>query len=191
MKKTGISELLRSKNTVFSFKDIALLWGQTDSDQLKARVNYYVKTGQLYPIRRGFYAKDKIYDKLELATKIYTPSYVSFETILRKEGVIFQHYDTIFTASYLSRNIACDGQRYAFKKLKNAVLLNPLGLIKKGNYTMASKERAFMDAVYLYKNYYFDNLQSIDWQKCFELLPIYKSKALAKILNSYYSDAQK
>jgi len=41
-------------------------------------------------LRRGLYAKDNSYDKNELATKIYIPSYISFETVLRNAGAIFQ-----------------------------------------------------------------------------------------------------
>ncbi len=182
---TGIEKILRSTNTVFSFKDIALLWGDTDRNQAKAKINYYVKGGKLYSIRRGFYAKSKNYNKLELAAKIYTPSYISFETVLRKEGVIFQHYDTIFAASYLSREIVADGQTYSYKKLKDGILENPAGVIKKEGFMEASKERAFMDALYLYKDYHFDNLRAINWSSCFGLLSVYDNKVLEKKLNEY------
>ncbi len=182
----GTSSILRSKNTVFTFKDISLLLGETNTDLLKARINYYVKTGKLYPIRRGIYAKDKNYDKFELANKIYTPSYISMETVLQKEGVVFQHYNKIFVVTYLTREITCDEQVYSFKKLKDTVLTNSLGLIKKENYFIASRERAFMDVLYLYKNYHFDNLKVINWEACFDMLPIYGNKALGKKLEDYY-----
>lgn len=191
MDYTGLSAILRSENTVFTFKDIVLLWREDNPKLAKRRINYYVKTGKLHSIRRGIYAKDKNYNRLESATKIYTPSYVSFETILRKEGVIFQHYETILIASYLSREITADGQIYSYKKLKDTILTNSAGLVKKQGYTEASKERAFMDMLYLYKNYYFDNLHSINWDKSFELLPIYGSNALEKRLTTYYKNAHK
>jgi hypothetical protein len=145
-----------------------------------------VKTGKLYPIRRGIYAKDKNYDKFELANRIYTPSYISMETVLQKEGVVFQHYNKIFVATYLTREITCDEQVYSFKKIKDIVLSNSLGLIKKENYFIASRERAFMDVLYLYKNYHFDNLKAINWEACFTMLPIYDNKTLGKKLEDYY-----
>jgi len=43
-----------------------------------------------------------------------------------------------------------------------------------------------MDAIYLYKDYYFDNLSTLNWDKCHELLAVYGSKTLAKKLDSYY-----
>ncbi|MCX7974150.1 MAG: hypothetical protein N3B16_06555 [Candidatus Aminicenantes bacterium] len=164
--------------------------GESNASLLKRRLNYYVQKGELYPIRKGIYAKDKDYDRLELATKIYTPAYISLETVLAREGIIFQHYDRIFVVSYLSREIFCDGQIYVFRRIKDSVLMNPLGVENKGHYYIASMERAFLDTIYLNKNYHFDNLSSIDWDKCLEMVSIYESKAMAKRLNSYYKIAK-
>ncbi len=185
MEKASILSILRKGNTVFTFKDILLSSGETNVALLKRRINYYVKNKELYSIRKGIYAKDRNYDRLELANKIYTPSYISLETVLSREGIVFQHYDQIFVVSYLTREITCDGQRYVFRKIKDAILTNSLGLERKNNYFTASRERAFLDTVYLSRNYYFDNLSSIDWDRCFEMISIYKNKAMEKRLMSY------
>jgi hypothetical protein len=190
MAKDYILRIMRSNNTVFTFKDIALIWGETNADLAKKRIYRYVKAGKLYAIRRGIYAKDTNYDKFELATKIFTPSYISMETVLAKEGVIFQHYSQIFAVSYLTRELFCDGQTYVFRKIKDSVLANPFGIEKKGNFSIATKERAFLDMLYLSKEYHFDNLTLIDWEKCFQMLEMYENKAMAKRLNSYRKDAE-
>jgi len=186
MGKSDILTLLRSKNTVFTFNDLSLVWNETDANLIKKRVYRYVKMGKLYPIRRGIYAKDKNYDKNELAIRIYTPAYISLESVLAKEGIVFQSYNKIFVVSYLTREIACDGQIYVFRRIKDTILTNSLGIERKDNYHIASKERAFLDIIYLNKNYHFDNLSSINWDECFEMLPIYDNKAMAIRLNSYY-----
>jgi hypothetical protein len=186
MEKDYISTLLRSNNTVFTFKELSLIWNETDVNLTKKRVYRYTKMGKLYPIRKGIYAKDKNYDKLELANKIFTPAYISLETVLSREGIVFQHYDQIFVVSYLSREISCDGQIYVFRRMKDIVLMNSLSIENKGNYYIASNERAFLDTIYLNKNYHFDNLSSINWDICFEMLPIYNNKEMAKRLNSYH-----
>jgi hypothetical protein len=186
MRKDYLGTLLRSKNTVFTFKELFLIWNETDARLTKKRLYRYVKMSKLYPIRKGIYAKDKNYDRLELANKIYTPAYISFETVLTRESVVFQQYDQIFVASYLSRQISCDGQKYVFRKIKDTILTNSLGVEKKDNYFIASRERAFLDTIYLNKNYYFDNLSSIDWKRCFEIISIYGNKAMEKRLNSYH-----
>jgi len=92
--------LLRSPRTVFSTKDAALMWSEEKEQTVTARLNKYVKAGKLIRIRRGIYAKDNNYDRFEMATKIYTPSYISFETVLTRAGINFQYYDSIFVASY-------------------------------------------------------------------------------------------
>ena len=185
MEKDYISTLLRSNNTVFTFKELSLLWNETDAKLTKKRVYRYTKMGKLYPIRKGVYAKDKNYDKLELANKIFTPAYISLETVLSREGIVFQYYDQIFIVSYLSRSIFCDGQAYIFRRIKDVVLMNSTGIEKKDNYYIAGKERAFLDTIYLNKNYHFDNLSSINFDICFEMLPVYDNKAMVKRLNLY------
>jgi hypothetical protein len=181
--KKPISALLRSSKTVFTLKDLALFWDNSDQQSLIAGAGYYIKTGQLKRIRRGIYVKDEKYSKIEAATRIYTPSYVSFETVLGMEGVIFQYYGQIFVASYLSREIKADNQKYIYRKMKDEILLNPLGITNKNNYSIATKERAFLDVLYLNTDYYFDNLSSMDWDKVQEILPVYGgNKRMAKIV---------
>ncbi len=183
--KKPILKILRSNNSAFTFKDISLIWGDTNKKTTISAINYYVKTGNLYRIRRGFYAKDKNYDKFELATKIYTPSYISFETVLGKAGVIFQYYGQIFIASYLTREITADGQTYAYRKIKGSVLTNNAGIEQKENYSIATPERAFLDVLYLNKDYHFDNLSVLDWNKVLEILPNYSNKRMEKEIKFY------
>jgi len=185
-----ISAILRSQKTVFSFKDIVLLWRDSGAS-VRVRVNYYVKNGDLYHIRHGFYAKDKNYDKLELAAKIYTPSYVSFETVLGKAGAIFQYYSQIFLASYLTREIVVDGQVFSYRKIKDPILTNSIGVENKENYSIAISERAFLDVLYLNKDYHFDNLSSFDRNKIFEILPIYNNQRMAKKVRNIFESIPK
>lgn len=184
-KGSYLSVILRSNKTVFSFKDIVLLWGDS-SNAVRVRVNYYVKNGQLYRLRRGLYAKDKNYNKYELATKVYTPSYVSFETILGREGITFQYYGQIFVASYLTREITVDNQTYSFKKIKELVLTNHAGIESKEECSIATKERAFLDTIYINKDYHFDNLSPLNWDKVFEFLPMYNNQRMTKKVKEFY-----
>lgn len=186
-KKNFILELYRVKDSVFTTKEIGLMLGESNGSALKSRINYYKKKGVIRGIRRGVYVKPG-YNELELANKIYTPSYISLETVLQKEGIIFQHYETIFVVSYLTRDLIVDSCKIRIRRIKNEALLNSAGILGKGAYSIASKERAFLDSLYLYKNYYFDNLELINWEKTFELAKIYQTQNLIKLLNNYYKD---
>ena len=188
MKKANILDILRSKSSVLTFKEILIASGEKEPNLLKRRLNYYIQKGELLSIRRGLYAKDKNYDRLELATKIYTPSYVSFETILFEAGIIFQHYAKIFVATYQTKEIECDNQVYSFRKIKDVILTNTAGIENRGNYFAASKERAFLDVLYLNKDYYFDNLSPLDLSKIRSLLSIYNNKRMVQRVDSYFKD---
>lgn len=186
MVKGFLKELLKSTKTVYSFTELTLLWPGATRNAIKSRVNYYVAHGDLYPIRRGLYGKNSFYDRREVATKIYTPSYISFETVLVDAGMIFQKYDSIFIATYQSRTIECDSQVYEFKRLKMSALLNPLGIDIYENYSIATPERAFLDVLFLYKEYHFDNLGSLNWEKVRTFLSVYGNDVnLTKKVESY------
>jgi hypothetical protein len=180
LKGEFIDALLRSTKTIFSTKDVALLWQEADETVVTNRLKQYERIGKLIRVRRGLYAKDANYNRFELATRIYTPSYISFETVLTKAGVIFQYYGNIFIASYVGREIIIDKQVYSFVHMKDYVLSNTIGIEHTNGIAMACKERAFLDRLYVSKNYYFDNAQSLNWERVLEILPIYHNKRMEK-----------
>jgi hypothetical protein len=135
------------------------------------------------------YAKNRAYNRLELATRIFTPSYVSFETVLAQEGMVFQYYDKIFVASYLIREITVDQQTYFFRKIKSVVSLNNLGVQSVDETPVATKERACLDTLYVNADYHFDNIHSLDWERVFAILPIYQNQRMAKKVNHLYRNA--
>lgn len=182
--------LLRSPKTIFSTKDAALLWNENDSSVVTDRLKKYVKAGKLVRPYRGLYAKDQNYDRFELATRIYTPSYISFETVLTREGVNFQYYGNIFVASYVNREVSVGDQKITFVRMKDYVLSNTLGIEHNG-YATATRERAFLDRVYVSKEYHFDNLANLNWDKVFEILPIYHNKRMEKKVKEYFEAYKK
>lgn len=181
-----IAKLYKSPQTILTNKDLALIWQETNANNLKAKIAYYAKRGVLIRLTRGVFAKDKNYNPKELATSIYNPSYISFETVLREAGIIFQYYDTIFVAGPWSKTVIIDKRTFTFRKLKDSVLYSPAGIKNEGNYSVAGPERAFLDTIYLFPNYYFDNLKPLNWERCFELTKIYQNRQLFKRLNKYH-----
>ena len=104
-----------ASQTVFSTADLLLYWRGATKKQIVERINDYVARGYLQRLRRGLYAKTG-YESKEVACKVYTPAYISFDTVLREGGVIFQWGDAVTCASYLSRTVTIDGQEYVYKK---------------------------------------------------------------------------
>ncbi len=172
-----IIAIYSSKRSVFTLTDIAMLVGESDFTSLNWRLNYYVRKGKLLNPRKGIYVKAG-YNPQELACSLYTPSYISLEFVLQKAGVVFQ-YDLRLTAvSYLSRTIEIEGNTYSYRKIKDEILIATQGINQKGNINIATPERAFLDLIYLNKAYVFDNLNPLNKELIYKLLPLYNSKVL-------------
>lgn len=180
-----IFHLYKRPETVFTIEEISQLVAGISYESLRDRLYYFSKIGKLKRLRYGIYAKEN-YNPFELANKVYKPSYISLETVLAKEGIVFQHYERIFAVSYVTRVITIDGVEIQYRQIKKEVLINIDGVEEKTGYFIASPERAFLDALYIYKNYHFDNLGAINWEKAKSLKYIYKSPSLDKRLAQYY-----
>ena len=186
-----IAKLYQSPKTILTIKDIALIWEETNTIKLLAKIKYYAKQGSLIRLTRGVFAKDKNYNPKELAASIYTPSYISFETVLREAGIIFQQHDSIFVAAPYPAVKKIGDHSIVFRKLKDSALYNALGIKNERNYSIATPERAFLATIYLSPKFYFDNLRSINWELCFELAKIYNNKQLIKRLIAYQKYQEK
>ncbi|PIS07997.1 hypothetical protein COT78_00765 [Candidatus Berkelbacteria bacterium CG10_big_fil_rev_8_21_14_0_10_43_13] len=181
-KENAIVSLYKSNKTVFSIKDLALIWQIDNSNYLKTKINRYLKSEKLYFIRKGFYALDGKYDVVELANKMIVPSYFGLYSVLAREGVNFQYDSRVFSVSRESRTIVVGETEYVYLKIKDSVLLNPLGLRFLGDKTISTKERAIVDLIYLWSGFAFDNLSNVDWDKCLAIANIYQSsKVLEKV----------
>jgi len=185
-----IAKLYQSPKTILTTKDIALIWQETNTVNLLSKIKYYAKQGSLIRLTRGVFAKSSDYEVKELATSIYTPSYISFETVLREAGIIFQHHDSIFVACPYPMTKKIGNHTFVFRKLKDSVLYSALGIKTEKNYSIATPERAFLDTIYLSPKFYFDNLRPINWETCFELAKIYENKQLIKRVKEYQKHAQ-
>ena len=185
MKDDFILRLYSHPESVFTVDEIAQLFTGISSESIRDRLYYFAKVGKLQRLRHGIYAK-AVYNPLELANKLYKPAYISLETVLTKEGIVFQYYETIFAVSYLTRSIAIDKTEILYRQLKGSALTNTDGIEEKVGYFIATRERAFLDAVYIYKDYHFDNLGTLDWGKAEKLKKIYKNSAFEKRVEDYY-----
>ena len=52
---------------------------------------------------------------------------------------------------------------------------------------MATKERAFLDTIYINKDYHFDNLLPLDWEQIFVILPIYQNRRMTEKVKQFYA----
>ncbi len=172
-----ILNLYQQAATVFKLSDVAMLFPELNAKYLSDRLNYYVSTKRLKTLRRGIYAKVE-YNPLEFANLLYTPSYVSLEYVLQQAGIVFQYDRTITNVSYLSRQVEVDNKRYSYRRIKPEIMLNANGIKQENNINIATPERAWLDILYLNKNFYCDNLHPLDKDMVKKIIPIYQSVAL-------------
>lgn len=182
-----ILTLYSKPQTVFTLDEISLYFPNIPYGNLRSSIRYFTNVGKLKRLHQSIYAKAD-YNPYELANKLYKPSYISLETVLSSGNVVFQYYETIFAVSYLTRTVSAGGISIQYRQLKGEILTNTEGIEQKNGYFIATLERAFLDAVYIYKNYHFDNLGVINWEKVDSLKKIYKSKAFEKRVEEYYKD---
>jgi hypothetical protein len=190
MNKDLILEIYQDKGTVYRFNDIAMMAGETNSNSLGKKLNKFVHLGKLLNPRKGIYAKSN-FNPEELACILNTPSYISLEYVLQKAGVVFQYDSRITTVSYLSRDIEIDTQIYSYRKIKSEILIELRGILRKDNgVNIATPERAFLDLLYLEKDYYFDNLNPLNKELIYKLLPVYNSNTLNDRVKKLFKNGQ-
>jgi hypothetical protein len=185
-KKDVIFEIYNNSRTVFRINDIALLLGSEKDPSLRKKLHYYVQSGKLLNPRKGFYAKEG-YNPAELACLLYTPTYISLEYVLQQAGIIFQYDSAITNISYLSRETEIDNCSFRYRQIKGEILTNTSGIIlNKNNINIASPERAFLDMLYLNKDFYFDNLNVLNKKTIDKLAGIYNSQTLLRIIKKLF-----
>lgn len=154
----------RKEQTVFNVSELAQLVEGYQGEKLYSALKFANKTGDIKRITRGFYALTSDYSLWELGNKLRIPSYVSLYTVLQKSGVVFQPYTSIFLMAKRSEILEVDGQKYIYRKIKDEILLNSLGISNVDQVAVASIERALCDKLYLDGEEFFDNLRSVNWE---------------------------
>lgn len=179
--------LASSGKTVFTTAELAIFWKIEDKNVLRVIISRAIKKGYLKLIRRGVYKlKNKKVNPFELAGKLKKHSYISFETVLAQTGVIFQWHNEIISASNRSLRTENKYGKFLYRKISENALLNNKGIINKGNYFIASAERALCDKLYKDGLIYLDSLSEIDKEKAIEISKIYRNKRLEKDIKKLF-----
>ncbi|MBU4375025.1 hypothetical protein KKH38_00780 [Patescibacteria group bacterium] len=172
-----ILKLAISKKSVFTADELALAWKITNKNVLRVMINRSIKSNILKKIRRGIYSlNEKDVNVFELACKLKKRSYISFETVLSKAGIIFQWQDKIFLASNRTSEIKNKYGKFVYRKIPDKALHSNDGIISKGNYFIATEERALCDKVYKDGISYFDDLSGIDRKKILPIAKLYNKR---------------
>lgn len=180
--KSYLKELLDSSQTVFTLRDLGKIWDIENPAYLKVVLSRLNKRREIERLQRGIYVISRNYDKFELANKLKAPSYVSLETILQKENIVFQKYgQIIFSVSNNTLVKIIDGMKFEYSKIAMEILSNPIGIEIQNGAFVASPERAVCDRIYLSPNYFFDNLRQVNLQKLEQISQIYNKRVQKEV----------
>jgi predicted transcriptional regulator of viral defense system len=130
----------------FTIRDLEKLF--PGEKHIKISVKRLLDAGVIIRVTRGIYAlKPENLDIEKIATRLYYPSYISFESALAKFGVINQGlYGLTLATTRHSKKMTLAGLECDFAQLKDA-LFTGFDLVN-GTY-IAQPEKALLDLLYL------------------------------------------
>ena len=174
----NFAKLLQIGKTVFRIDDIYQIFDLKNKFSLR---NLLSRFGKSWLLKNIYYWIRVLpnYDKYELANCLQRPSYISLETVLYHQWIIFQDYShVIFSIWIKTQNISIGNINYDYKTIKKEIFFDQTWIIYKDWYAIATLERALCDRLYLTPWYYFDNLRGIDWSVVETIAKIYQNKRL-------------
>jgi len=160
--------LLSQDKKTFHASDLALLWDIDNQDTLNMTLKRFVDRGVLKRIHKGFYATTDVsdIDPIDLGfSYLNTYSYLSLETILVREGVIFQELKYLTFVSSKTATFDINDFSYKSRQLKDEYLHNTTGIKKIDHHFEADLERSVADMIYYNSKYHFDRPQKINFDK--------------------------
>ena len=176
MRKTKdqkIKKLLQDPRKLYHTQDLAVLWGIDNFNTLHTVIKRYIKRGFLNKIHKGFYSTvslDKVDTILLGLIGLHRYGYLSTESVLAKEGLIFQDVKYITLVSDISKRIDVSGHKFLGRQMKDSYLYNETGItMNDEGIKVASVERAVADMLYFNPSYHFDAKNIIDWKKVKEI----------------------
>lgn len=170
----------------FGIEDLANLL-KIKTASARVLCSRYIKKGYFVRLKRNFYVLNESWenfnkeDLLRITNMLQVPSYVSFMTALSIYELTTQVQKDFFESVSLKRSMNTDVKGIAFNyyKFKKQYYFD---FIKKDDIFIASREKAFIDAVYLYSlgKYKLDfnsiDLNKLDKTKLKNILKVFPDK---------------
>ena len=143
--------LLESNTRVFSARELGELLNLSSRQSL-----YYLekglKEGLFSQIKRGLYSlKNDLPSELEIANRLYRPSYVSFEYALAYYNLVPEMvYKVTSATTKTTREFVTSDKTYSYSTIKpEAYTGYELKIIDEKRFLMAEVEKAVIDYLYL------------------------------------------
>ncbi len=147
---TGIEALKKLREyqkDYYTVKDIERIL-EMNIDTLRVQLTRWAKTGILVRVAKGIYAPyGTEIDVLKIANQIYYPSYLSFESVLSRYGILSQiPYTLTFATPKRTKKMTLNDTEIEFTKLSDKYYF---GYVFENGINIASPEKALVDCLYL------------------------------------------
>lgn len=150
-----LKNLMESGRSIFTPLDMRLLWRM---NALSAKISAVrmVENGLMVRLANGYYALNNRYSPYELANRLVSPSYVSFQAALFHAGINFQERREIGSVATRDCQKKVGSVIYNYVAMKKDLFFNREGVVTREGVAMAIPERAILDS------FYFGYLPDID-----------------------------
>lgn len=181
---TELQEL--SRKTCFSLEDVTQRLG-IQAASARVLCSRYVRQGMLVRLKNGFYTTAWKWETLtrldffKIANILQVPSYISLMSALAYYEVTTQAQNNYQESICLKRSIAYNVREAVFSYVKVHARYYS-DFVKADGIFIATKEKAFVDAAYLYSfgKYKFDvdslDMKKLDIKKLRTIMKIYPQK---------------
>jgi predicted transcriptional regulator of viral defense system len=167
----------------FETKELRLILGENFTSTTLVNLKNWVNKGHLIMLRRGLYITSELKSKvdiIEIATKLYSPSYVSMEMALSFYGII---PEAVFTVTSVTtrktKRFSTPMGNFSYQKIKREAFGGFEA--KKQNeisFNLALPEKALVDFFYLKRNILSGDLEQFQGYRFNEDFKFDKSKLL-------------
>lgn len=152
-----ITKLLQYQKTVFTTEELKKIFWWTKDSSLLIKLSRYKQAGKLLNPQKWIWTLP-IFSEEELVCTLFPQSYISLESILYEEGIIFQRYgDSTRVIRKNTRQKEFQNHHYYAYKIKDQIFLNSLGIREENHIRKATPERALCDLIYLQQKPQIDN----------------------------------
>ncbi len=147
--------LMESGRSIFTPLDMRILWGMNALSAKMSAIRM-MKNRLLIRLANGYYALNDRYSPYELANRMVSPSYVSFQASLFHSGINFQARREIGSVATRDCQKKVGGVLYTYVAMKKSLFFNREGVVTREGVSIALPERAILDS------FYFGYLPDID-----------------------------
>lgn len=173
----ALKKLEKLKKDYYSVKDLERII-DIQVGNLRKQLTRWVEKGILVRIAKGVYAPyGTEIDVLKIANQMYYPSYLSFESVLSKYGILSQvPYTLTFATPKRTRKMILNDTEVEFTKLSDKYYF---GYVFEDGVNIASPEKALVDCLYLVskgkRSLNIDELylKNIDKEKLIEIAKVF------------------